>query len=493
MFASALLTLSVATSLSASPALRPSPWSALAEEDLRVIHQTMLRHHPGPVDPLNPEFRNWLEGGYQKALRRARAARTFGGYWYALRYYIAGFRDGHVNLFPALSVDSVSWPGFVISLRGGRYVVASVDPAGDDGLPPVGSELLSCDGETPEALLRRTVWPYLGNEALEASRTKTTPWLLQDDGNPDAPRPKRCEFRVGQGIRTVELSSRSTPGVEVAKLREMAAFGAPPAFGVRRFGKNGLWVSIPSFHAPKGPEVLAGLKDLIARAPQWRDADVIVFDVRGNGGGSSRWGDDILRGLYGEDFYRAREAANAPKDEYVEWRVSKENVAYLRSLVGRFQKERPDAPDLPAHFRALADGMASAAKAGTALYREQHDGAHAPPAPGTAPANPVRARVFLLTDGRCASACLDFADAALSFPGVSHVGLPTSADSVYMDVRVVPLPSGAASVVVPLKVYRNRPRGHNVPYVPAQRFEGDISDTAALERWVEGLSRTAAR
>ncbi|MGO4327678.1 hypothetical protein AB4Z48_25605 [Cupriavidus sp. 2TAF22] len=35
-----------------------------------------------------------------------------------------------------------------------------------------------------------------------------------------------------------------------------------------------------------------------------------------------------------------------------------------------------------------------------------------------------------------------------------------------------------------LKLWRNRPRGNNVPYVPAWRFEGDIEDTAALRGWL---------
>ena len=42
-------------------------------------------------------------------------------------------------------------------------------------------------------------------------------------------------------------------------------------------------------------------------------------------------------------------------------------------------------------------------------------------------ANPVQAKIFLLTDGRCSSACLIFADYLLAMPNVIHVGAPTSA------------------------------------------------------------------
>ena len=53
-----------------------------------------------------------------------------------------------------------------------------------------------------------------------------------------------------------------------------------------------------------------------------------------------------------------------------------------------------------------------------------------------------------------------------------------------MEVRGVTLPSGIASLNLPVKVFRNRPRGHNEAYVPAMRYEGDINDTAAVEKWL---------
>jgi hypothetical protein len=56
-----------------------------------------------------------------------------------------------------------------------------------------------------------------------------------------------------------------------------------------------------------------------------------------------------------------------------------------------------------------------------------------------------------------------------------------------MDVRQLRLPSGIGGVSVPMKVYRGRPRGSNEPVVPTHVFAGDITDTAALERWIATL------
>ena len=47
-----------------------------------------------------------------------------------------------------------------------------------------------------------------------------------------------------------------------------------------------------------------------------------------------------------------------------------------------------------------------------------------------------------VTDGGCASACLNFAGLALSVPGAIHVGRSASADSLYIDVgRATTLPA----------------------------------------------------
>lgn len=95
------------------------------------------------------------------------------------------------------------------------------------------------------------------------------------------------------------------------------------------------------------------------------------------------------------------------------------------------------------------------------------------------------ARVVLLTDADCASACLDFADILLPL-GAIHAGQPTFADTVYMDIRTVELPSKLGRLSIPQKVYRNRPRGHNQAYFPADKwyYQGNINNTAALRDWL---------
>ena len=100
---------------------------------------------------------------------------------------------------------------------------------------------------------------------------------------------------------------------------------------------------------------------------------------------------------------------------------------------------------------------------------------------------PLDAKVYFLTDSRCGSACLDFADILVRVPGVVHVGRETSADAIYIDNRAVRLPSGLGVLGFSMKVYRDRVRGHNESYVPAYRWSGDMADQEGLERWLLDL------
>jgi hypothetical protein len=96
--------------------------------------------------------------------------------------------------------------------------------------------------------------------------------------------------------------------------------------------------------------------------------------------------------------------------------------------------------------------------------------------------------VYVLTDWICASACLDAVDLWKAL-GSIVVGRETGADTNYMEVGGGSLPSGVARVGIPMKVWRGRLRGSNVTQVPRYRFDGMMSDTPALDRWIASLPR----
>ena len=485
-----LPTLVIGLSLTAA-----NPWARMAEQDLKAMRQAILENHPGPVDPLNPSFKQWLDGGYHQALARARRARSFGGYSHAIRSYAAGFRDGHLRAGFTLEPLRASWPGFIVSLRQGRYIVALVDETEPvpDSLPAVGSELLDCDDRAPQGMLEQDVLPFAAGADIESLRMKSAPLLLQDLGNPEVKPASQCRVKTGDEVRTVALRYRPIPVAQHDARMQAATFGKAPSFGTRTFGKAGVWVSIPTFGPSEGSPEIEAMRALVKQAASWREAEVLVFDVRGNGGGNSMWGAQLGKSLFGEALVRVRyEDDPKARAVHVQWRASADNLRYLGEMTEKLGRQFGTGSREEQWARTVTRGLTEARRRGQPLWSDKSDTKEdTSSASAPVPPSPVRARVYLLTDGRCGSACLDFADLMLSLPGVTHVGLLTSADSVYMEVRSVELPSGAARIIVPIKVYRNRPRGHNAPYVPAHRFDGDIGDTAAVERWL--LEQDAAR
>ena len=90
-----------------------------------------------------------------------------------------------------------------------------------------------------------------------------------------------------------------------------------------------------------------------------------------------------------------------------------------------------------------------------------------------------------IIDQHCGSACLDFLDGLKAMDvNVIFIGETTGADSVYMELRTVTLPSGQGILGLPIKVYRNRVRGHNVPHEPTIQYNGNLKDTQELQNFV---------
>lgn len=465
-----------------------NPWAQITKRDLAAIRQTLLENHPGPVDPLNPDYRNWLEDGYQRAMAMADSVESLDGVVATLSFYTSGFEDGHLAWGSSFERSEVIWPGFVVALRGGRFIVDRVAPGAAKGGIAVGAEVLSCDGERLHDRLVNEVMPfYEGIPTLEASRVRLAPRVLVDDRNPFIRRPHKCRVRAdAQGPTTeVELAWQWIGRAELESMMEQASYGnGVQDFAILHPADGVAWITIPSFNETKNQN-RAGLEKVIAGLPAVRNSRLIVFDVRGNRGGNSAWAYHLLVPLFGKEYVQKVEEKVGGR-EYVEWRASKSNADFIeRSTVPRYAPGSPGRESM----QALVDTLRKAAAAGEDLVRI---GTLPPSGQATKvllPPDPLGKRVILLTDGWCASACLDFADQLLAIPGVRHAGAPTYADAAYIDNRGITLPSHLGYFTFSMKVYRDRPRGNNEPYVPTLRYNGDRWNLGALQQWLLGVAQ----
>lgn len=242
------------------------------------------------------------------------------------------------------------------------------------------------------------------------------------------------------------------------------------------------YVRIPTF-APNKEEI-ESVKNIIKTIDAIRQIPYIVFDVRGNGGGSSIWAKQIIDALFGIG-YTHHKRAQTLANQYVEWRASISNIEYLKTVVTdsvhkNFGKESEESK----WVESIVDGMQKAYDIGNKLYYDAsnkfHDIANITPQGSL-----CTSTIIIVTDSQCVSACLDFIDELkLMATRVVLIGKQTSADSLYMECRSIALPSGKGRIVIPIKVYRNRPRDHNIPYAPDIEYMQDINDMGAVKNFV---------
>jgi hypothetical protein len=450
-------------------------WALLTQNDLRAIHDLLRDNHPGPVDPENARYREWLEAGLTQALDRAAAARSYGDYERALRFYTNGFQDGHLGIGLEISPEEVEWPGFAVGSTpdGG----AEVNRAEEDSGMRVGDRVTECDGRTIDELLKDRVDPYFWNRAIPHDRGRHVHRLFQVYRRDPIGRLSSCRSSSGE----VTLKWRRTTREELARVLESAS--RDPSRGPRLYRVDGVWfVSIPTLAYSNDvavARVRAFLDELAAKASELRESRMIL-DVRGNRGGNSAWGKEIARAIWGDPWV---ERVDGSFDRTVDWRASDANIEHMRRMIER--EKQAGLMESAAYWTRALEAMERARIRGQPLARFEDRPKETAEPP---PSNPVRGQVFFLTDNECASACLDFADLVRRMPGVVQIGLPTSADAIYIDNTYAPLPSGLSGLGYSLKVYRNRVRGNNEWYEPRLRWPGGSMTDETLAKWVSSIA-----
>ncbi|MDP2117128.1 MAG: peptidase S41, partial [Brevundimonas sp.] len=392
----------------ASPTVvAPADWGLALAEDARAFHDLIADSHPGPVDAENPGFGALLADGLRTALDRARTADSYADWYFALQEFSSSFDDGHLslgNFQPMGHVWTSQWPGFLTGLSSGadgeqHRVVFNRDP----DAPPVGAVLVGCDGRSAGALAEEMAGRAAGRWSLASRRLAYAPTVFIDQTNPYVRRPEQCVFAVDGVERTWNLVWRDLPaavrGEGIAAARS-PRHTAPIAL---RSWERGFWVELGGFDGD--PDSADGVRltplkaEVAARADEIRAAPAVVFDLRGNNGGSSSWLRAMAESLWGE----AWAAAHAPRSSGVEWRASAGNLATIESYKAQLGGD----PEIMKWLVRITDGLTGTRAAGHELWLQADDDDDRPAAPA---ANPVQARTYVLTDYGCASACLDAVD-----------------------------------------------------------------------------------
>ncbi|MEQ1810291.1 MAG: hypothetical protein ABL889_10205 [Terricaulis sp.] len=451
-------------------------WRALTRLDMEAAYALLRDNHPGMAPEIGDrDFVQRVERAHLVALGRVSQVENYYGYRAVIAAFGNGVGDAHVGAGFGLTREYTVWPGFLTRSRGENFVV--VRAPGDDGnVPPEGARLMACDGIQASEFAQQRIGEYWANWEVEAERSAQSWRLLVNDRNPFSPPPRTCVFETGNAEIEVVLEWRRSTYETIFPVIQRASPLAAAGYGVRRLANGAYWISLE--HLDAGAEQViaaaqAAHRDLSA-------APYVVVDVRGNGGGSSSYGDRLADILLGQTL------ASSGGRQVSVWRASQGNADAMHAFADDVRTNRSDNNDLLDWANETAEMLSSAVGAGQGL---------APPLPRRTPPTPPfadpaggaleRARIFILTDYSCFSSCLLMVD-TFKRRGAVQLGLPTAAATRYMETRQVILPSGLAAFSTLQKVSLGSPDRLG-PYIPAARYDGDIADTTALEHWVAQL------
>lgn len=463
-------------------------WGAALRNDATAMHHAIATSHPGPVNPNDPNFAAQNDAQLALALRRAKSASSFEHYFYAMQRYAASFNDGHLiyGVWGSTPDQVRRWPGFLTryDANGNQHVFVSKSWSG----VRTGARLLSCDGRDANSVAHDRTGSRVGRWNLAAQRQLFGAMTFLDTGDPYAAPINSCVFKQAEKVINVPLQWRP-PKENLYK----HVFGASrkAEVGWQRLQNGIQWFTIPSFDGnPDGP---AGkkLRELIsyleANASEIRAARGVVFDLRGNTGGSSDWSYQIARQLWGEGTI----ALHPERPMTISWRVSPDNLAAMRKAFADRSRAGNLSAETIAWYKYTIAGLEKAIAAGDPLWVIKPEPAQSLEKTRSLPPHQVRGPAYVVTDSACMSACLDAVELWTRL-GAITLGSETGGDTLYMETRQVRLPVGLGGVSLPMKVYSGRARASNEPIAPRHRFDGDMTDTTALKKWVFTLPELAS-
>ncbi|WP_186645644.1 S41 family peptidase [Fluviispira vulneris] len=468
-------------------------WSDKAKQDIDEVYTILKENHPGYVDSLNPDFKKDFEKNYITALKNSEKIDSYNGYYFTPKEYITTFRDGHTQL--SFSNDllrpdddkEIENAGVIIKYRNNKFLVSSLlkNKEKNAKYPEINSEFIACDSISAEELFNENIYKYLGNRNIELVKIAYSRNLFLNYNSPEQKKNKNCVFKNSKGkIEKFNLVWQKTKYSDLKNHFLNASVGAETQFKFEEFAKGKYWISMPSYSEEEKFEKLYA--EIEQNTNELRNAALIVFDVRGNTGGDSSFGSSVIKQIWGKEYYN-----NLPKqqNEYVEWRASWGNYnfvnnQYFKKFSGAEEKKNINRYR---YYESLLKNIKAAIANKQDYYLEKYYEEDKEKPKKVKVSNKVKANIVLLTDARCASACLDFADEIYSLPNVKHVGQITGSDTQYMDISITNLKSGLAELIYPMKVYRNRKRKADESYLPQYVYDGDIWETEKLKSWILSL------
>lgn len=328
------------------------------------------------------------DAAYRHYVARVLAAQSRLDYYRELQRFCALLKDGHTNVYLPEDIRNEvldTAPVRLVEIEG-KPIVANIETSLGASVP-IGSELLSVDGEAVQLIIEDDIVPLVSTSAphmyVDSAIRGNYAYgfgVLYGEKNSVA----SMTFRTPAGaIMTVEakrnMNDREVDWMAPPEMRPLIEF---------RWLEHGIaYVAVNYFSRD---EIVPAFEELL---PELQRARAIVLDVRKNGGGKSTNAAKIARYFTTDPFESAR------------WRTPKHVAAY--KAWGFFEAHRGE----DKKYRPYFDGH---------VYHHGDPTVREP-----ASENIITVPTFVLIGRRTASAAEDFLVMGDKFPSWTYVGEPT--------------------------------------------------------------------
>ena len=463
----------------AAPCFGATDWSAIAQADMKFAIDKVRSSHAGSVsgqiDVTAP-----LEAGARSGMLEAADAKTEQDYKRALVRFINGFGDPHTGI--QLDLTTKAWSGIVLDHIDGKFRVIWSEPNWPQALPPRGAIVQSCDNVWIGTYLKSNVAPF-SNHSLEYDTTLSdlARKSMFDVGLGWTP--KQCVFQQADGnARQYDLPLRAVDdGIGAQRIdtvRKSYQAKARPV-GLYRLAADKQWVGMPDFNGGISGDAYTALYPKLTAL---KNAGWIVFDLRGNGGGDSSWGNRALQALYGEAY--GEELGNTAS--YGKSLIADQATIDLYRRYASLEQFAASKPEFERVIPILQASLARREGLARVEYTSKEDATALAAKVRRRPGGP---RVAAVIDRGCFSSCMNFVQQISSMSDTVLLGEPTIGYSPYGENGNYKLPSGQGAIVVPSAIYTAFQTTRE-PFVPTIRYDGNMADDEKLMTWVnQTLSR----
>ena len=442
-------------------------------QDLDFFRESVKNNSAPFANEVDKKFHDWYEKGYKHALQLIDGIGDADDCYYVMKYYVNGFNLSHISLRGYVPLPPEQYPGILSAKKGdGHYIIYRHPALQYLGKAQVGDKLTHINGQKIEDYYQDYLLPFYANDRSKLTLESASIYALIVDGNRYKPVAKTITIlhddeEIKLDLKYTELDAG---GLEAA--REIKQPDISDSFKIEMVS-NGVWIKIPSFF-PSRSEIIYYVGMLSRLKNDLAQEDYILFDMRGNRGGASRWARPIIRNLWGDDFIKSLGTKHEYNQKWIKkLKVSRHNFldfvkTQAKATVKKYKSQLKKKEDFFLKKWSIYDDTEN-------LYTNTDS-------------KKFNAKIYVLTDNFCRSTCWTFVKELKQLPNVIHIGEQTTVQSIYSYAKKERSPSENFDFFYPvqIRVEPNHKLGEALQ--PSEIYDGDFRDEAKLMDWVLSIT-----